>query len=179
MLESGHRTGNNWFPTKKICSYGGETISESIYGFPPADEFLQYIKTTLSLAGLPQSFTVMAANVPTVAAVVDDDQKLLLYNPIFLEGLKNDTNGASWTIISHAVGHLLQGHTLEEDVTRQAEEIEADQFSGSIQYKLGNGLSHAQYILEDTVIDESNSLYPPQIGSPICHRRRLDSYRGD
>ena len=66
--------------------------------------------------------------------MVIDDKRYIIYNSNFMK-IANEISNNSWSsisILAHEIGHHLQGHTLNNNGSRPAIELEADKFSGFV-----------------------------------------------
>lgn len=102
----------------------------------------------VSHTGIKSNFTVAPANVANALAYIGrDGSRLLLYNPMFMEDVF-DNVCKDWGIMditAHEIGHHLQGHIFRGvDIDYHQFEIEADEFSGFVLYRMGATLEEAQ-----------------------------------
>jgi hypothetical protein len=70
------------------------------------------------------------------------------------------TDWASISILAHEIGHHLNGHTLDNLGSRPDKELEADDFSGFVMFKLGASLQDAQKAISTLVSEEGSSTHP-------------------
>lgn len=149
------------------CIFSGEgtidhqartTLSTTLYDdsdialmFNSEDEAFEVLREMLRHAGLGPGripFKMAATSrVPNALALIHDynNERLILYNPQFMRGLRDRTS-TSWSMISvlaHEIGHHLWGHTLTRSPNRRDLELEADFFSGDMLYKMGATLEEA------------------------------------
>ncbi len=148
----------------EACSYYGDTISGELYGFGSDQEAEQAIARIMKFTGLPQNFTIKAANVPNAAAVIRDTRRLILYNQTFMERVRQTTNTdwAAISILAHEIGHHLSGHTLEAGGSRPETELQADRFSGYVLYKMSATLEQAQAAMETMTSEGGSATHPPK-----------------
>ncbi len=148
----------------EACSYYGETIEGEIYGFASDSEAESAIERIMRFTGLPQNFTIKAANVPNAAAVIRDNKRLILYNQTFMERVKERTNTdwAAISILAHEIGHHLSGHTLEPGGSRPETELQADKFSGYILFKMGATLDQSQKAMDTMAGEGGSETHPPK-----------------
>lgn len=111
------------------------------------------VKEILDRAGLNANFTLVKQDVMNAYSVVNEGERLLVYDPVFLAGLKNNvkTDWAPVFVLAHEIGHHLLGHTLNKAVSAdyfRASELEADQFAGFTLQRLGATLDEAQATLK-------------------------------
>ena len=138
------------------------------------------VRRILQAVTLAQNFEIRATwDVPNAAAgrchlleeterrrlcSSSDNDRLLLYNPDFMEDMRRRT-GSEWpgiSIMAHEVGHHLNDHTIDRQGTYPAIELEADRFSGGVLHKLGASLRQAQAAISTF----------PERGSDTHPRRR-------
>ena len=101
-----------------------------------------------------------------VAVTYNDGIRYIVYDNAFMQRVSrsSNTDWASLSILAHELGHHLQGHTLRRVSLQQRRmnELEADEFSGFVMFKLGASLAQAQAAtntLRD-VGDEESSTHP-------------------
>ena len=112
------------------CSYTGELTEKDLYGFTSDTEAEDALTKIMKYTGLPSNFTIKAANVPNAAAVIQGDERFILYNQYFMLRVKDltKTDWAALSILAHEIGHHLSGHTLDNIGSRPDKELEADKF---------------------------------------------------
>lgn len=95
--------------------------------------------------GLKQNFVVIPANIPNALAYMYNGQRVLYFNASFIEMAHDDIepNWAVISILAHEVGHHLLGHIFVLDNNFKQRELEADEFSGFIMYRMGASLDEA------------------------------------
>jgi hypothetical protein len=153
---------------RNSCSYFGETIDETTYGFTSDKEASEALQNIVKHTGLPINFKLMAGNVPNAAAVIRCDEKTsnceryIIYNQNFMLRVKQTTktDWAAISILAHEIGHHLSGHTLLSGGSRPQLELEADKFSGFVLYNMGASLEEAQVAI-NTFVGESQSTTHP------------------
>ncbi len=145
------------------CSYNGEPLDEAIYSFPADQEAQDAVDRILRIARLPQNFTLRAANVPNVAAVVHGDKRLLLYNQYFIRQTRTRTREgwASLRVLSHEIGHHLLHHSLMLDADRPLDELAADRFSGYILAELRASRKDVENFVDETQPGPTKQYTPP------------------
>lgn len=124
--------------------------------------------------GLSPNFVLLPCDYLDNAAAVtyEDGIRYIIYNRAFMIKI-GDSSGdwASLGIVAHEIGHHLQGHTTrklsfppsrEELRLSRMHELEADEFSGFMMYKLGATLEQAQRAMASMgdVRDEELSTHP-------------------
>lgn len=148
----------------KSCSYYGEYINEAVYSFRSDQSTEETIEDILRFTGLEKNFVVKAGNVPNALAVIQDRQRLIIYNQNFLHDVvkQSGTHWAATTILAHEIGHHLNNHTLDHQGKRPERELEADRFAGFILYRMGATLEEAKSALEVGGNQKGNATHPPQ-----------------
>lgn len=130
--------------TLQACSYDGQPVRFGIGEQAPRD-CRDMIEKVMDFTGLPQNFQVTEADVPNAAAAILLDQqrvpqRVIAFNPDFIELVRRETGGNPWaavSIMAHEVGHHLAGHTIQPGGSQPPIELEADKFSGFVLYKMG------------------------------------------
>jgi len=151
------------FNLSGTCSYYGEAMNNSVYGFSSSQEADNIIERILSNVGLKKNFQINAANVPNAAAVINGSTRYILYSQSFIGQVNSMTNSrwASISILAHEIGHHLNGHTLESTGSRPSIELEADEFSGFVLAKMGATLGEAQLAMNTIASENSASSTHP------------------
>ena len=147
-----------------VCSYYGEEFTDDLYAFASDEEAVTFVASIMEHTGLPQNFTIKAANVPNAAAVFREGQRLILYSQSFLRQIAEQT-GTKWgstSIMAHEIGHHLAGHTLSKNEKRPDLELEADKFSGHILYKMGATIEEAKIAMERQAGAGGSKTHPPK-----------------
>lgn len=121
----------------------------------------QYVKRVVSSIGLPANFLIGKAEIDNALALIDGDERVILYDSMFLASVVNRT-GSEWSalsIIAHEIGHHLAGHTLSDQGSRPDLELEADRFSGFVLHHMGASIDDATRAIEcfaDTIDSETH-----------------------
>lgn len=124
-------------------------LSGSIRTFQSEQEAVDVVANIMSSIGLPLRFEVYAAAVPNAQAVFNEGRRIILYNVVFMEEIKQRT-GDYWSlmsIMSHEIGHHLSFH-LTDSIENHKAELEADYFSGFVLGKLGASLKQSTAAME-------------------------------
>ncbi len=132
-------------------TYFGEKLDYELYEFRSNDEAKRTIERVMEYAGLePGRIKILASNIENAAAGIRRNERLILYRPEFMLEIEEKTNSewAALSIIAHEVGHHLQGHSLLPGGSQPDQELEADQFSGHLLYRMGAPLDEAQIAME-------------------------------
>src|SRR6185503_5825700 len=131
-------------------NHGSELCSKiSAMSFSSDQDAEKTVERVLTPLGLSRNFVLLPCDYLDNAAAVtyDDGIRYIIYNRAFMVRISNlSSDWASLGIVAHEIGHHLQGHTTrrmsfppsrEELRQSRMQELEADEFSGFIMYKLG------------------------------------------
>ena len=146
------------------CSYFGEDLPMKVATFSSDKNAENSIQRIVEATGLPQNFSVKAASVPNAAAVIKDQDRLILYSQSFMIDTKEET-GSEWgpvSIMAHEVGHHLSGHTLVSGGSRRQFELQADYFSGFVLQKMGATLEEARIAMSILGSENGSATHPPK-----------------
>lgn len=129
-------------PAESICPLRDTALSQ----IPTAEQLLQDI---LSVTGLQSNFELKQANVRNIEASISHSKRFILYNPDYILHINNLTRNkwAVLVLLSHEVGHHLNGHTINKKGSTPHLELEADEFAGFVLYQLGASLNQAQEVM--------------------------------
>ena len=114
--------------TQHNCSYSAP-IEEELFSFeklPPVPEMVQEI---LKNTDSQQNFILVQSNVASVAAVLSEGKRYLLYSQDYYLKLPREEKALAVGLLAHEIGHHLAEHTFDPEF-RQKEELEADLFMG-------------------------------------------------
>lgn len=149
------------------CSYYGEKLPASVSIGYSDYEAQTSLNKILAASGLPTNFTLVSGNIPNACATVKYNatskslERFIIYNPVFMNRIKNSTNDwSAFGILAHEVGHHLSGHSLRIGGSRPELEIEADRFSGFILQKLGASLDQATAAINLLSNSEGSATHP-------------------
>jgi hypothetical protein len=153
---------------KFACSFFGTDVGSSIMNgqglsFSSNNQAVKVVDNILSPTGLKRNFIVQESNkVANACAVVHGEQRYILYNNEFMKMVENSTktDWSSISIMAHEIGHHLNGHTIQAGGSRPDIELEADEFSGFVLYKMGASLQDAQKAISTLVSEEGSSTHP-------------------
>lgn len=93
--------------------------------------------------GLAQNFVILPGNVSKVTAYIKNNERILEYNPEFMQKLQGDTNWHGISVLAHQIGHHLSNHELKNGKATYDEELEADKYAGFVLHKMGATLEEA------------------------------------
>lgn len=127
----------------------GEAVAidlRPMFSFESDEEAQTVLNDILNTVGLRANFVIQASNVPNAAAVIDGQERYILYNRKFIRSVKKNTktNWSAISILAHEIGHHLNGHTLSGRGSWHKMELEADEFSGFVLRRMGATLEEAQ-----------------------------------
>lgn len=135
-----------------------------------ADDIAAY-KTVVNIireTGLAQNFVVLPGDVANVKSYIENNERILEYNPNFMEKLQEDSNWHGISVLARQIGHHLSNHELEGGQAGIDEEIEADKYAGFVLFKMGASLDDAIHALEIVMKEDS-------IGKSVSRNSRLVS----
>lgn len=115
------------------CVYSGGTMDTELYRFPDSEKVVAWVKEICELGGATLDFQVVQTNVENASAVLDSQQRYLLYSLDFVE---KSTPLEVFGALAHEIGHHANAHSLNAE-RLSIEEIEADQFMGYVLSKKG------------------------------------------
>lgn len=149
-----------------LCGYDGAPINPAtqtkLMGFSSNEEAARITKEILDTMGLVANFVVQSGMVPNAAAAIQYSQRFIVYNPQFIQQM-NQLTGSPWaakSIIAHEIGHHLQGHTIQPGGSRPEIELEADEYSGFVMFKLGATLAQAQLAMNKLGNGQGSATHP-------------------
>jgi hypothetical protein len=147
-----------------MCNYSGHSYSGSgkLTLHKPAPVAVERVNAIMNTIGLKQNFSIHSANVPNASALVSGNSRYILYNPQFMQSVRNSAgvDWTSYTILAHEVGHHLNGHTIQRGGSNPAIELEADEFSGFVLGKMGAGLAEAQAAMRLIASPKTSKTHP-------------------
>ena len=146
--------------------YGEKMPTKELYTFGSDGEADDAVERIVKATGLEPNFVVETVSDGNAAAALDEsgEQRLLLYNPTFMEEVEQET-GNRWagiSIMAHEIGHHLQGHTITGGGSKPLIELEADKFSGFVLGKLGAELKDAQAAMKLISSEKGSATHPPK-----------------
>ncbi len=123
--------------TAQRCIYTDGQMDEELYRFSTSEQVDAMIREIAGLGGADTTFQWIQTNVENVAAVLDGENRYLLYSLDFVERSNEiEVYGA----LAHEIGHHANAHTFSDE-RRNSEELEADQFMGYVLSKKGFSLA--------------------------------------
>ena len=134
---------------KSVLDFGFSTsLSEDIAAY----------KTVVNIVretGLSQNFIILPGDVEKVQAYIEDNERILEYNPDFMLNLQAKDNWHGISILARQIGHHLSKHELEGGIPSLEEEIKADESAGFVLFKMGASLGDAIEALESIIYEDS------------------------
>ena len=145
-----------------LNGYFGGVTPERLYTFRSDREAEGAVDRIVAVTGLRRNFSVRASAVANAAAAIRNGERLLLYNPEFMEDVEQRT-GNRWagiSVMAHEIGHHLQGHTITGRGSHPPIELEADEFSGFVLQRLGASLEDAQAVMRLISSEDGSRTHP-------------------
>tara|TARA_Y100000589_G_scaffold70413_1_gene62612 strand:+ start:5076 stop:6011 length:936 start_codon:yes stop_codon:yes gene_type:complete len=121
-----------------------------------SDDIAAY-KTVVNIVretGLTQNFIILPGDVDKVKAYIEDNERILEYNPNFIENIQRKKNWYGISVLARQIGHHLSKHELEGGIPSIEEEIKADQSAGFVLFKMGATLGDAISALESVIKED-------------------------
>lgn len=115
-------------PTQKNCTYSG-VLEEELYSFESTPPVPGIVDQILLATGSKQNFELVQCNVESVAAILHDGKRYILYSQDFYLKLPNTERAVAYGLLAHEIGHHVNEHTFDP-AFREKEELEADFFMG-------------------------------------------------
>ncbi|MCH2046497.1 MAG: hypothetical protein MK212_20445, partial [Saprospiraceae bacterium] len=152
------------------CSFHGTLNSDRYYIFDSDENAEKVLKRILDYIGLPSNFKLQASTVPNASAVIQDNQRYIFYNQLFMDHLadRTDTDWAAISILAHEIGHHLSGHTLDDNRDRHTMELEADVFSGYVLQRMGATKEEAMIAVNELADETSTTTHPSKSDRKIA-----------
>lgn len=107
--------------------------------------------------GLAQNFVILPGKVKEVEAYIKNNERILEYNPEFMQKLETDTNWHGISVLAREIGHHLSNHALTGGTASIEEELEADKYAGFVLHKMGASLEQAIAAMENSMAENSNA----------------------
>lgn len=165
--------------TEQQCDYYGNPLPKTVYTFSTEPEVEQGVDRILKPIGLVRRFKIRSSDVPNAAAVIQGEDRLILFNQDFIEKVKRvDKDWATLSIMAHEIAHHLNGHTLSKSGSRPATELESDFWSGFILANLGSSLEQAQMAMRTFGSENGSSTHPPKQSRLLAIRAGWQEWHG-
>ena len=144
-----------------ICAFNKQLDTPEIYTWDANNQALEYVKKICDVAFIVPNFVVRRANVDNAIATSDDNNnRVIYYSQAFFQTLNNETFKIA--ILAHEIGHFVNNHTFSKNDRRPSDELEADQFAGSILCKLGYHIEDIKELLNVQCSTQGDGYYPPR-----------------
>jgi len=115
-------------PTQLNCTYTG-VLEEELYSFESTPPVPGIVDQILKATGSERNFELLQCNVESVAAILHEGKRYLLYSQDFYLRLPNKDRAVAYGLLAHEIGHHINQHTFDP-AFREKEELEADFFMG-------------------------------------------------
>ncbi len=141
---------------------------ETTNSFSNNNEAQIALNKVINVLGISQRFAIYQCNgIDNCVAVTIRGIRYIFYDTYFMKEISNNAN-SYWTnlsILAHEIGHHINGHTVDvlaymtgeiEPISlaeKRQQEIEADEISGYVLYKLGATLYQAQQAINSISLD--------------------------
>ncbi len=151
---------NSRYSQSEICNY--LSFASNAHAEAVVDNILAQVglKRNFVVMECPKIENAVAVNLPSDMGTI----RYIIYDNKFLERVDNTTktDWAAISILAHEVAHHLNGHTLDMAGSRYIKELEADEFSGFVLFKLGASLYESQAALRELQSAAGSSTHPPK-----------------
>jgi tetratricopeptide (TPR) repeat protein len=152
-----------------FCGYSDNNTANDLCDYLQNNSFLSNLDAEnavgkiLSAIGLPRNFVLVSCpKIKNAVAITSDNGlRYIIYDNEFMASLnRSTTSWSSLSILAHEIGHHLCGHTLARAVDladQRKRELEADEFSGFVMYKLGATLQQSEAASKDVSNDNDDT----------------------
>ena len=150
------------FATRGENIYTQITFSDTSSSSISASSMQNILEQIKNVAGINMNFEIREADVLNIEATIKHRKKYILYNSSFIASLNSVTKD-KWAVIAliaHEIGHHMSGHTKRRGGSKPALELEADEFAGSILYKLGATLEQSQNVMHFIAKKDASTTHP-------------------
>lgn len=106
--------------------------------------------------GLAQNFIIIPGDVDDVIAYIENNERVLSYNPNFMKQVQNDSNWVGISVLARQIGHHLGNHELKNGKPSAEEELDADRYAGFVLQKMGATMQDAIHALEEGLKDKTD-----------------------
>ncbi|MGL4395538.1 MAG: YARHG domain-containing protein [Hyphomicrobium sp.] len=125
-----------------------------------SSQIWNYIEEILQVAGLAPNFELIETDkVGNAAAMVRENKRILAYNPTWVASIGKSERWKMYGLLSHELGHHLQGHTLLPGGSQPPIELEADRYAGFVLARLGANSTEA-ISLWQTLSERGSDTHP-------------------
>lgn len=122
-----------------------------------------YVDRMLDSINWQENFNIREqAGINNAYATIIRNQRYIIYDNAFLEGLDNyaQTKWASLSVMAHEMGHHYRNHVVDLRGSTPAKEIEADYFSGYVMAKMGASLNEAMAAMQQIASERGSATHP-------------------
>lgn len=152
------------------CVYSG-VLDEEIYVFESDRAIASMADEILQQTGSEKNFTLLEADVESVAAILYREQRYILYSSGFLDTYDKTT---AYALLAHEIGHHIAMHSMTPSAYLR-EETEADEFMGFALFKMnGIRLSQVESVLHKIKFHDGATSASKSVEGTL----RLTSVRG-
>ncbi|MEY5042605.1 MAG: hypothetical protein RLZZ414_2169 [Bacteroidota bacterium] len=106
--------------------------------------------------GLAQNFIIIPGDVEDVIAYIENNERVLSYNPNFMKKVQNDSNWVGISVLARQIGHHLGNHQLKDGKPSAEEELDADRYAGFVLQKMGASMQDAIHAFEEGLKDKKD-----------------------
>lgn len=107
--------------------------------------------------GLDQNFVIIPGeDVDDVIAYIKDKERVLSYNPEFMDKVNTDSNWVGISILARQIGHHLGNHELADGKPSYEETLDADRYAGFVLQKMGASIDEAISAIEVSAADNND-----------------------
>jgi hypothetical protein len=106
--------------------------------------------------GLAQNFIIIPGDVEDVIAYIENNERVLSYNPNFMKQVQSDSNWVGISVLARQIGHHLGNHELKDGKPSAEEELDADRYAGFVLQKMGATMQDAIHALEEGLKDKTD-----------------------
>ncbi len=157
--------------TTHRCIYTTRYFTEDLYIFGNDPEVEEMVNHICEIAGVERDFSLLKCNVPGVAAVIDGENRYLLFSRTYLKGIGDKYY--QYAILAHEIGHLVRNHSFDESF-RHREEAAADEFAGRVMLHL-LGFDNIGFV--DALLEEIPYAYEDAINRDERRKELLDGWK--
>jgi len=145
-----------------VCAFNKPLETDEIYEWDATNQVLEYVNKICSAAYIVPNFKVIRASVDNAIATIDsNNNRVIYYSQAFFQSLQNETH--KMAILAHEIGHFVNNHTFSKNDRRPTDELEADQFAGSILCKLGYHFNDTKKLLIELCATQGEGYYPARL----------------
>lgn len=106
--------------------------------------------------GLAQNFIIIPGDVKDVIAYIENNERVLSYNPNFMKKVQNDSNWVGISVLARQIGHHLGNHKIKDGKPSIEEELDADRYAGFVLQKMGASMQDAIHALEEGLKEKND-----------------------